>query len=387
MKVLCLLGASGSIGLQTLEVIDQHPDQFVLESFAVGYRMETAIHILDKYESIRFCYTIEKPEDEILKTYEKVKFFYGDQGLMALIEASQANWVINALSGFAGFEPTLRAIELKKNIALANKETLVAGGSIIMEAIKQHQVLLTPIDSEHSALYQVLQQHPMDEVKRVIITASGGAFRDLSHDQLADKTKNEALQHPNWDMGAKITIDSATMMNKGFEVIEAHWLFGLDYQNIEVLIQLESLIHGMVEFVDGSLITQMATSDMRLPIAYALADHQHLQLDTKTIDFSKGLNLRLLPVEKNRYPLFELALSVGQQGGILPIVMNAANEVAVNQFLKDEINYYQLEAIVLQTVASVDNREISDAQDVMAVDKKSRALALEISERIRHGIY
>lgn len=388
MKTLCLLGASGSIGLQTLEVIDQYPDRFILESFSVGYRLHQAVSILEKYDSIRFCYSIEDPQIlDLPQQYPKVKFFHGDTGLLKLIEESQANWVVNALSGFAGFLPTLRAIELKKNIALANKETLVAGGQIIMEAILKHDVILTPIDSEHSALYQILGKHKRDEIEKVIITASGGAFRDLEHDQLANKTKAEALKHPNWDMGAKITIDSATMMNKGFEVIEAHWLFGLSFDKIDVLIQPQSIIHGFIEFVDGSLLAQIATSDMRLPIAYALSDHEHLSLNTKTLDFTQPVHWQLNPVPKGRYPLFELALEVGAQQGILPIVLNAANEIAVNQFLSDEINYYQMEAIVIQTVSSTENREIIDVNDVIEVDRQARILALEVSERIRHGIY
>lgn len=388
MKTICLLGASGSIGLQTLEVIDQHPDRFTLESISVGLNVQAAKAILETYDSIRFCYTIDDPSIHGLNLlFPEVVFFSGEQGLLDLINASQANWVVSALTGFAGFKPTLRAIERQKNIALANKETLVAGGALIMEAVRVHGVQLTPIDSEHSAIYQALAHHQKKEVASITLTASGGAFRDLNHDQLQDKTKEDALKHPNWQMGAKITIDSATMMNKGFEVMEAHWLYGLDYQDIHVLIQPESLIHGFVEFVDGSIVAQLAGSDMRIPIAYALSDQEHVPLKSSTLDFSKALTLQLKPVEKGRYPLFDLALEVGPQGGILPIVLNAANEVAVEKFLLDEIDYYQLEAIVIQTVHSIDNREIKDAQDVIDVDHQARQLALEIAERISYGIY
>ena len=388
MKTICLLGASGSIGLQTLEVLDQHPELFTLESISVGSKFRVAQAILEKYDSIRFCYLIDPADThELSSLFPEVVFFHGEGGLLELINASQANWVVSALSGFAGFQPTLRAIELKKNIALANKETLVAGGGLIMEAVKKHGVQLTPIDSEHSAIYQALGHHDLKEVQSITLTASGGAFRDLTHDQLQKKTKDDALKHPNWSMGAKITIDSATMMNKGFEVMEAHWLYGLEYDDIHVLIQPESIIHGFVQFRDGSLIAQLASSDMRIPIAYALSDHQHLALTSPALDFSQATNLRLQPVIKGRYPLFDLSLEVGRQAGILPIVLNAANEIAVHKFLLDEIDYYQLEAIVIQTVNSTENRPIKDVQDVIEVDRQARAHALEITKRICYGFY
>lgn len=375
-KKLLLLGASGSIGQQTLDVIDQHPELFELVGFSVGQNIEVAKQICQKY-AVKVCW-LQHGQDELKQLFPHI-----DQAkdLNALVEQSGADWVINALIGFVGFEPTMKAIQLNKNVALANKETLVAGGSIVMEAVKKHQVKLTPIDSEHSAIYQCLIGHSNDEVHKIYLTASGGAFRDLEHDQLHRVTKESALKHPNWSMGAKITIDSATMMNKGLEVIEAHWLFGLSYDQIDVLIQPESLIHGMVEFKDTSIVAQFGQADMRLPILMALSDQKHLPLNQPRLSFKEMISLQLRPVKNKRYPLFDLAIQMGKKGNVYPTVMNGANEVAVKAFLEDRISYYDLEKTVIYACSRVKEVNEITFEAILASDELGRQLAIEYIEK------
>lgn len=376
-KKILLLGASGSIGQQTLDVIRSQQNEFELASFSVGNNIDVAISILNEFD-VMVCWIKSKENQSKLQTlFPKVQVMSGEKELITLIDRSNADWVVNALMGFVGFEPTLHAIKSGKNIALANKETLVSGGSIIMDAVKRNRVSLTPIDSEHSAIYQCLIGHSIEEVRNVYLTASGGAFREMSHTELQHVTKEQALAHPNWVMGEKITIDSATMMNKGLEVIEAHFLFGFDYDSIKVLIQPESQIHSMVEFKDTSVIAQLSTSDMRLPIQMALSDKKHLNLNISPLDFSKEVSLTLKPVPKGRYPLFELAIKMGREGGIAPAVMNGANEVAVEAFLENQISYYELENTVLWACENFENKTIETVQDVMEADSLGRDLALQ----------
>ena len=335
MKHIYLLGSTGSIGMQTLDVMIKHQDEFKLIGCSLGSDDEKNKYIISTFKpeiaSLRY--------EEQLPTYESVypniKFVWGDQGLIDVVTYHKQGIVVNALSGSAGLHPTIEAIKTKKDVALANKETLVMAGEIVNSYVKTYGVKLYPIDSEHSALWQTLDHEKHEYIKKIVITASGGSFRDLSRKDLANVTVEKALKHPNWAMGAKITIDSATMMNKGLEVIEAHHLFNLDYDKIETVLHKESVVHGLTYFCDGTINASLSVSDMRIPIAYAL-------FYPKRTNYDKALELTDLSfkaMDYERFPLLKLAYEVGRQGGIMPTVMNAANEAAVHLFLENKISF------------------------------------------------
>lgn len=289
--------------------------------------------------------------------------------------------LLNALVGFVGLNPTLTAINKGKDIALANKECLVVAGEFVMEACCRNNVRLLPVDSEHSAIFQALQGNDYKKIKRIILTASGGSFRDYSRDMLQHVSKEETLQHPNWQMGAKITVDSATMMNKGFEVIEAHWLFGIDYDDIEVVMHRESIVHSLVEYIDNSIIAQMGIPDMRLPIQYALSYPQRLPLpQVEGYDFKNRISLSFEPIDFQRYPLLGLAYEVGQKKGNLPAIMNAANEEAVAAFLNDQISFLEIEEYVISACRELDYQKDVILNDVFTADQKARKY---VRERIK----
>lgn len=375
MKDIFLLGASGSIGQQTIDVIESNPHLFTLNGITVGHNTSIIDKVLKKHK-LHTVYLIDDEKKEELKTkYPEVTFYSSETSLVEVLENTPCEWVVSSLSGFSGFEVTIKAIEMGKNIALANKEVLVAGGEFVMNLVKKYQVQLTPIDSEHSALYQVLSSHSIEEVDHVIITASGGSFRDLSRDELKNVTLQDALKHPNWSMGNKITIDSATMMNKAFEVIEAHHLYGLDYNQIKVLISPNSIVHGLVVFKDTSILSQWATSDMRLPILYALSDQKHLKLEIEPLDLSKGLSIDLKPLNLERYPVFKAALRMMSLNKDACCVMNAINEVGVQLFLNEKINFLQLEQMITDLCMSYLPEELVDVYDVYKANDKGEALA------------
>ena len=375
MKYIFLLGASGSIGQQTIDVIESNPHLFTLNGITVGHNTSIIDKVLKKHK-LHTVYLIDDEKKEELKTeYPEVTFYSSETSLVEVLENTPCEWVVSSLSGFSGFEVTIKAIEMGKNIALANKEVLVAGGEFVMNLVKKYQVQLTPIDSEHSALYQVLSSHSIEEVDHVIITASGGSFRDLSRDELKNVTLQDALKHPNWSMGNKITIDSATMMNKAFEVIEAHHLYGLDYNQIKVLISPNSIVHGLVVFKDTSILSQWATSDMRLPILYALSDQKHLKLEIEPLDLSKGLSIDLKPLNLERYPVFKAALRMMSLNKDACCVMNAINEVGVQLFLNEKINFLQLEQMIIDLCMSYLPEELVDVYDVFKANDKGEALA------------
>lgn len=378
MKKICLLGASGSIGTQSLDVFCAYPHRFQLVGASVGHKIAVLERIIVEFKCEHVCCLNQVDAEKIKSKYPHVNVYYGDVGLLELVQVCECDWVVCALLGFSGFMPTVKAIELGKNIALANKETLVAGGQFIVDLVKKHGVLLTPIDSEHSALFQCLSTHHMHEVQQVAITASGGSFRDLTREQLKHVTKAEALKHPNWSMGDKITIDSATMMNKAFEVIEAHWLFGLGYDQIKVLIAKNSQVHGLIEFKDHSILAQIASSDMRLPILYALSAHEHLALDIKPLDLESGLSIELLPVNLERYPVFKRALDCAKQGGNLPTLLNAVNEIGVSAFLNDKISFYELEQFILDCIDLFEFAPLDQLHDVLRFDQIGRDLATNL---------
>ncbi len=349
MKRLILMGASGSIGTQTIDVIKEHEDQLELVGVSVGKNVEYLEEILSQFD-IRYAYTIEEIP-ELMKRYPEIRFYSGDQGLVEMARLSDYDMLVNALVGFTGFKPTLEAIRNHKDIALANKETLVAGGKIINEALKENNVHLYPIDSEHVAIWQCLQGHPKKDVRRLILTASGGAFRDLDRNDLLDVTLKQALNHPVWSMGSKITIDSASMMNKGFEIIEAHYLFDLPYDQIDVILHKEAAVHSMVEYNDGSIIAQMGNPDMRLMIKYALMYPEH-KWDhiANYLDFDKITSLNFRKMDYSRYPLVKLAKQVGSFEGNFGAVLIGANDEAVALFTKERIPFVDIESYIFKTL-------------------------------------
>ncbi|HHX78728.1 MAG TPA: 1-deoxy-D-xylulose-5-phosphate reductoisomerase [Acholeplasmataceae bacterium] len=370
MKNIYLLGASGSIGKQTLDVISRYQDKFILKSFSVNKNIAFAKEVINKF----------KPEmvsvgnyDDMLQLkieFPNILFSFGEQGLIDVASYSNEDgYLVNAVMGSAGLVPTIAAIKKKRDILLANKETLVVGGEIIMPLVEKYNVRLLPIDSEHSAILQCLLSGKKEEVSRIIITASGGSFRDKTRKDLKKVSKEEALNHPNWDMGSKITIDSATMINKGFEIIEAYYLFGIEIDKIETLIHRESIIHGMVEYNDGTVIAQMAIPDMRIPIEYALLYPIRNKNEYKKIDFEKIRNLSFEKMDLERFPLLKIAYDVIRVKGILPTVFNAANEAAVNLFLKDKIGFLEIENIVISSVNNAKNIIKPSISDIIRVDK------------------
>ena len=376
MKRLILLGASGSIGTQTLDVIRMHPDKFMLTAFGVGRNIDMFRRIQAEFPVSEA--TVEREEDAVLlrQEYPHVTILSGEEGMCRLAKRQDYDILVNALVGFAGFLPTWHAIRSDHDVALANKETLVVGGELIDQALREHGRKLLPIDSEHSAIFQCLQGNQTSQVKRLIITASGGSFRRLSRDELRDVTVEQALAHPNWNMGAKITIDSATMMNKGFEVMEAHWLFGLPYEQIDVLMHPESIVHSMVEYQDHSVMAQLGNPDMRLPIQYALSWPDRLELEQeKPLDLAAVGSLHFSAPDTRRYPLLGLAYETAKKGGTLPAVLNGANEVANLAFRNKEISFLDIEDILVRAVFRAGRKEVHDVQDLLDADAWGRGYA------------
>ena len=349
MKRLILMGASGSIGTQTLDVIREHSDELQLVGVSVGRNIDCLVNLLNEF-NISYAYAIEE-NTALVDRFPHTRFFFGDEGLQSMARLQDYDMLVNALVGFVGFKPTMEAIKNHKDIALANKETLVAGGRIINELLEEYDSHLYPIDSEHVALWQCMQGHDKKDIHKLIITASGGAFRDLNREQLADVKLSQALNHPVWNMGAKITIDSSTMMNKGFEVIEAHYLFGLPYDQIDVVLHKEATVHSMVEYNDGSIIAQMGIPDMRLMIKYALLYPAHKgDRISSFLDFDQVTQLNFRKMDYTRYPLVRLAKQVGSYEGNFGAVLLGANDEAVSLFLKERIRFIDIESYIFKTL-------------------------------------
>jgi 1-deoxy-D-xylulose-5-phosphate reductoisomerase len=348
LKYISLLGASGSIGTQTLEVIRSHPDEFRLAAMSIGKNLTLGRKIINEFSPDVISVAHKEDCDKLQAEYgDKVKIYYGEEGLIEVATYFKTDIVVNAVVGSVGLLPTLQAIEAGKTIALANKETLVTAGHLVMEAAKKHKVAILPVDSEHSAIFQCLQGEKEKNIEKIILTASGGSFRDKAREELKDVTVEEALAHPNWSMGAKITIDSATMMNKGLEVIEAHWLFHLPYEQIDVLLHKESIIHSMVQFHDSSIIAQLGTPDMRVPIQYALTYPDRLELiGAKKLNLAEIGTLHFQKADFDRYRCLKFAYEAGKTGGSLPTVLNAANEEAVAAFLQGQISFLMIEDVI-----------------------------------------
>ncbi|WLP61228.1 1-deoxy-D-xylulose-5-phosphate reductoisomerase [Bacillus pumilus] len=375
MKYISLLGATGSIGEQTLDVIRQHPDKFKLKAMTFGRNVDKAIPIIEQFQP-EFVGCLSEEAYHTLKGHSfeyDVKMAAGDEANIEAATYDAVDVVVNALVGSVGLVPTLKAIEQKKTIALANKETLVTAGHIVKEYAKRYDVPLLPVDSEHSAIFQCLQGEQAKNIERLIVTASGGSFRDKKRTELEGVTVEEALNHPNWSMGAKITIDSATMMNKGLEVIEAHWLFDIPYEKIDVLLHKESIIHSMVEFHDKSVMAQLGTPDMRVPIQYALTYPDRAPLPgAKSLNLWEIGQLNFQKADFDRYRCLHFAYESGKIGGTMPAVLNAANEMAVDAFLKGKVTFLQIEELIEKALNRHHVISTPSLQDIHEVDKDTR---------------
>ena len=378
MKQIILLGATGSIGTQTLDIIRNHADRFSLNAFSFGKNIELAAEIIKEFKP-EFVSTGKKADMIKLRDiFPDVKFSFGEQGLIDVatwLERDEMSvLVMNALMGGVGLRPTLAAIESGRDIALANKETLVMAGRIVTEVARKKGIRLMPVDSEHSALWQCLNGEDPKKINKMIITASGGSFRDLTRDELEDVTKEQALTHPNWSMGAKITIDSATMMNKGLEVIEAHYLFDLSYDAIKTVLHPQSIIHGMVEFVDTSVMAHLGTADMKIPIAYAMNYPDRAVIEnTSQLDLAKLGSLDFKEMDFDRYPCLALAYEAGRKGDTYPMVLNAANEEAVNLFLEDKISFLEIEEIVRNALDGHKGVKDATIDEILEIDDAVRS--------------
>lgn len=349
MKNLYLLGATGSIGLQTLDIVRQTED-FRMVSVTTHTKIEQIKEIIDEFTPAYVSVGTKEDMESLQTLYPNIQFGYGPDGLIeaATYGPKADGMLVNAIVGSAGLAPTIAAIKHERTIALANKETLVIGGELIRPLLDEYNVALLPIDSEHSAIMQCMQGEQKGAIKRIIITASGGSFRDLSRAELASVTIEDALNHPNWTMGAKITIDSATMMNKGLEIIEAHHLFDVPYAQIDTVMHKESIIHSLVEFQDQSMIAHLGMPDMRVPISYALHYPNRAPFNGTPLDLVRVGSLHFQELSETRYPMVTYAKEAGITGGYAPTVLNAANEAAVALFLDGRISFLQIEEIVLQ---------------------------------------
>ena len=369
MKNIGLLGATGSIGLQTLDVIRQHPEQFSLKCFSFGKNKDLAIQIIEEFQPKLVCCGKKEDAESFRQLFSsEIHFVYGEEGLIEVATFYEIEFLVTAIMGSVGLKPTLKAIEFGKHIGLANKETLVTAGHLVMEAAKKANINILPVDSEHSAIFQCLRGESLDEVEKLILTASGGSFRHLTRNDLKNVTLEEALNHPNWSMGAKITIDSDTMLNKGLEVIEAHWLFDMPYDKIEVLLHKESIIHSMVQFKDSSVMAQLGNPDMRVPIQLAMTYPERFALNTGRLNLAEIETLNFSAIDFERYPMLKYAFEAGKMGGTMPTVLNAANEIAVDAFLHKKISFLDIETCVYQAleqhqVIASPTLEILEAQD------------------------
>ena len=375
MKTIAILGSTGSIGTQTLDVVRQHPDRFRVFMLSAN---SSADLIIEQARAFRVPHVVICNPDKFAQVRDAlpgVQVHLGIQAACDLVQAPEVDVVVAAMVGFSGLRPTLAAIEASKTIALANKETLVAAGSLVMGAAAAHHAPIYPVDSEHSAIFQCLLGAQGNPVEKIHLTASGGPFRTWERPRIAAARKEAALQHPNWDMGAKITIDSATMMNKGFEVIEAAWLFGVGPERIHVVVHPESVIHSMVEFADGAVIAQLGCPDMRLPIQLAMAYPERLPLEGKRLDFSALGGLTFFEPDREKFPCLQLAFDAMARGGNIPCAMNAANEAAVAAYLQDRIAFYDIPETVARVMDGVNFAATPTLEDIFATHEAAYAMA------------
>ncbi|WP_304115882.1 1-deoxy-D-xylulose-5-phosphate reductoisomerase [Phascolarctobacterium succinatutens] len=387
MKHISLLGSTGSIGKQTLEVVAANPDKLKVRALAAHRSDELLEQQIRQFEPDIAVLSDKDAAARLAARYHgRTRILAGDEGLLAAATYDGADTVLASMVGYAGLRPTLAAIECGKNIALANKETLVAAGSLVMAAVRKHGVSLTPVDSEHSAIFQSLRGGAEKEVKRLIVTASGGPFRGKKRSELENVTLAQCLKHPNWSMGPKVTLDSSTLANKGLEVMEAHWLFDMPYDKIDVVVHPQSIVHSLVEFCDGSVIAQLGEPDMRLPIQYALSWPDRFDYSFEQLDLVKAASLTFEAPDLEAFPSLKIAVDCGKAGGTLPCAFNAANEEAVNAFLHDKIKYLDIPYITAAVTQAHDNVAEPQIEDIEQADAWARAEAQRVIEGLQNRL-
>ncbi len=391
MKAISILGSTGSIGTQTLDIVTHHPDRFKVIGLAAGNNIELFAEQIRQFqpEIVATCYPEKLPElkEAIATLPNPPQILAGSEGVAEVARYGAAQTVVTGIVGCAGLLPTIAAIEAGKNIALANKETLIAGAPVVLPLVKKYGVKLLPADSEHSAIFQCLQGVPEDGLRRIILTASGGSFRDLPVEKLSSVTVKDALKHPNWSMGQKITIDSATLMNKGLEVIEAHYLFGLDYDRIDIVIHPQSIIHSLIELQDTSVLAQLGWPDMRLPLLYALSYPERIYTDWEQLDLVKAGSLTFREPDHQKYPCMQLAYAAGRAGGLMPAVLNAANEQAVALFLAEKIQFLDIPRLIATVCDrfTIQNKQTPSLEDILTADSWARKAILTASQELAKG--
>ena len=382
VKNIAILGSTGSIGTQALEVIDLLKDKFNIVALSAGDNIELIAEQIKKYSPKVVCVKSEEASITLSNQFPQTKIVFGDSGLLEIANIQEIELILVAVSGKIGLKPTIQAIKNKKDIALANKETLVMAGELVMELAKENDVKILPVDSEHSAIFQCLSNRK--EVKKLVITSSGGPFRNSSIEEMKDANLDEALAHPRWKMGKKITVDSATLMNKGLEVIEAHHLFDIDYNDIKVVVHPQSYIHSAVEYVDGSIIAQIGNPSMHIPIQYALTYPERTEgIETESFDFIKAAKFEFYKPDMEKFPSLALAFDAGKKGGTYPVCMNAANEEAVFAFLKKEIKFldiYKITKEIYDNYSSIENPTIDE---ILSEDEKIRIKTNELIKKMR----
>ena len=378
MKKITILGSTGSIGTQSLEVIKNHPEKFRVHALTCGKNTERLAEQIKMFQPSFAVTEREEDAERLAKIFPKTEFSWGEKGLIEAAEG-ECDMVLNALVGMRGLAPTCAAIAAGKDIALANKETLVAGGALVMDAVAKAGVRLLPVDSEHSAIFQCLEGNKNRPVKKILLTASGGPFRGYTRKQLEKVTLEQALKHPSWSMGKKITIDSATMMNKGLEVIEARWLFGIPASKIQILVHPQSIVHSAVEFEDNSVIAQMGRPDMKIPISLALGYPDRLKSRDAELDFfSEGKNLTFEKPDPAVFRCIGLAYEAIEAGGSYPVVLNAANEVLVSAFLNKKIRFMDIQNTLERILHDHKPMYNLDLEGILEIDKETRKLTGEI---------
>ena len=384
MKAITILGSTGSIGTQTLDIVTHHPDKFRVVGLAAGSNVDLLAEQVLTFKPEIVALGNESKLGELKgalssSSYQP-KIVVGQSGISEVARYGDAQSVVTGIVGCAGLLPTIAAIEAGKDIALANKETLIAGAPVVLPSVRKHGVKLLPADSEHSAIFQCLQGVPEGGLRRIILTASGGSFRDLPVEKLSSVTVKDALKHPNWSMGQKITIDSATLMNKGLEVIEAHYLFALNYDHIDIVIHPQSIIHSLIEVQDTSVLAQLGWPDMRLPLLYALSWPERIFTDWEQLDLVKAGDLTFREPDHQKYPCMQLAYAAGRSGGLMPAVLNAANEQAVALFLNEKIDFLDIPRLIERVCDrfSSQNSLQPSLDDILAADEWARRAVLDI---------
>lgn len=372
MKTISVLGSTGSIGTQTLDVVRRHRGLFHIAALTAGRNIDLFREQLREFSPALAAVQNAEDAKQLASEFPGTEFSYGLDGINTIAADNDTGMVVNALVGSMGIAPTYEAVRAGKTIAFANKETLAAGGELIMRSVKEYGAKLLPVDSEHSAIFQSMQASPGAEIKRIILTASGGPFRGWSREQLRTVTKEQALHHPNWSMGPKVTIDSSTMMNKGLEVIEAYWLFGVPYERIEVVVHPESILHSAVEFTDGCVIGQMGCADMRMPIAYALSYPDRLDNIGESLDLFKLGAMHFEKPDLSVFRCLALTFDAIREGGGATAALNAANEEAVRAFLNDKIEYYRIPELCEEALQHHVSRPIRELEDIYEIENNTR---------------